>query len=345
MTKNRLKTPKSSLWSAVVAALVLMTGLVAGIYGMRQHQAEVLVSESDRFKQQTLYTNALSSAIFAASMNPFNGYADYLRATNEIILQRYGAASESLQRARAVMPHLPNLLRLAAQVEYSRNNFTSASEYLREYAAMDPRPLRTPEFVVYQYAQALYRAGMNAEAAVEFIEACQYQDHLEALLASRAVNSVLLNQSGPAIYALSRLHREFRGKVPDSAEMLSTALGAMRLDALIKFVETARPMIGEQSPLYKTLSLAYARVGREGEALRLLQRMTTYDSKDPEIWLLLGDICARLGYEDAAKTYYEEHLRLAPDSAFGAQLREKYNISGAAVSGTTIRPDGADNSR
>ncbi|MBX7244126.1 MAG: tetratricopeptide repeat protein [Candidatus Sumerlaeaceae bacterium] len=289
----------------------------------RQYSAEIKVAESDRLNQAKKYSEARQAAWEATQKDPNNGYALFNAAINEVAQNRYKEAIPYLEKALECMPHLPNVLRLLGQANYSIASYDKSVKYLDRYFLMNPRPAVTPEYLFNLYGQALYRGLKPGRATYVFSVADQYPGYRAEILHSRVITALLINQLTTTDYCYRRMRTSTPRKLVDPAELFSACLETNKLGTAIRFYEQLW-IRGETDPeALKTLAMSYSKVKRYDEAVVVLKQAYNYASTDPEISLLLGDIHATKQDNRTAVDWYNIFLQNSKDQSLKDEVTTK----------------------
>jgi tetratricopeptide (TPR) repeat protein len=290
---------------------------------LREYQADIYVGESDNANSAQLYARAREMANRAIALNPENGYAQFFLGTNEFLLNHYQESINEFVRSEKYMPHLANVLRLLGQSYFYLQQYPQAVAVLDRYFLMNPFPKVTPEYMLRVHSVALYRNREYGRASIRFVDAENYNQHRVELLQLRVVNALLLNQVTMADY----LYRRFRFKNPQDriipSEILARSLEGAKLRSSTRFFETMRMRGDADASTLKVLALAYSKVDRYIDAISVLRQALQSTPKDPELYLMLGDVNYGLQHWKEAADYYVRHLELMPKSPFRKEIEQK----------------------
>jgi tetratricopeptide (TPR) repeat protein len=307
----------------VVALFLFIIAQFAAFGAIKQYTSEVTTSLSDRYSQEKLYSKAKSFAKLAILQNPRNGYAYFYLGSPDLVQEQYVEAASSFERGLAVMPHLPNLLKVLCQCYYFSGDYGKSVQTLTRYLRMDPLPKVTPELVFRVWAQSLYRFGDIGRAAIEFAVAESYDSYRPELLQARIGDALMLNQNTMADYYYRRFRQAFPDQQMDPNALFSNALAFGKMTSTLRFLEINRMRGDASAAAHKILAMGYAKVNRLDEAITVLKEASRMAPNDGELPLFLGDIHFQRGQLEEAARFYGNHLELAPDSRFRKEIEAK----------------------
>lgn len=307
--------------AAVVVAIVALQFLA--IRSFAQYQSEAYVSESRTASDRGLPGKARQPAQRAAQLNPLNGYAHFYLGTSAFLQKNYDEAVAAFTQAVRYMPHTPNVLRLLGQAYFYRNEYDDAGHVMQRYFRMHPDPGVTPEYLMRIWTVALYRGGEYGKAAANLTDAERSGAHRLELLQLRVVGALMLNQISMADYLYRRFRHHFPAGQVVPAEILARALDENKLKTSIRFFETIRMRGNADLSTLKVLALAYSKENRLQEAITVLNQAARVSEKDPEVYLMLGDVHFHKGDRASAARYYKQHLDLMPASPYRDEIAKK----------------------
>ncbi|MTJ92520.1 MAG: tetratricopeptide repeat protein [Desulfovibrio sp.] len=94
------------------------------------------------------------------------------------------------------------------------------------------------------------------------------------------------------------------------------------LDRAMTLLVRANEIAPNQSYIVDSLAWAYYKAGKIDDALKEIRRAVTLDEHtDASIWEHYGDIAARAGLKDEARTAYQKAMELKPDNAEALRQR------------------------
>lgn len=94
------------------------------------------------------------------------------------------------------------------------------------------------------------------------------------------------------------------------------------LDRALTLLVRANDLAPNQSYIIDSLAWAYFKAGKLDDALKEIRRAVTLDEHtDASIWEHYGDIAARAGLKDEARTAYQKAMELKPDNAEALRQR------------------------
>ena len=94
------------------------------------------------------------------------------------------------------------------------------------------------------------------------------------------------------------------------------------LDRALTLLMRANQLAPNQSYIVDSLAWAYFKAGKFDDALMEIRRAVTLDEHtDASIWEHYGDIAARMGLKDEARTAYQKAMELKPDNAEALRQR------------------------
>lgn len=94
------------------------------------------------------------------------------------------------------------------------------------------------------------------------------------------------------------------------------------LDRALTLLARANELAPNQSYIVDSLAWAYFKAGKIDDALKEIRRAVTLDEHtDASIWEHYGDIAARAGLKDEARTAYQKAMELKPDNAEALRQR------------------------
>ena len=94
------------------------------------------------------------------------------------------------------------------------------------------------------------------------------------------------------------------------------------LDRALTLLMRANDLAPNQSYIVDSLAWAYFKAGKLDDALKEIRRAVTLDEHtDASIWEHYGDIAARAGLKDEARTAYQKAMELKPDNAEALRQR------------------------
>ena len=94
------------------------------------------------------------------------------------------------------------------------------------------------------------------------------------------------------------------------------------LDRALTLLVRANDLAPNQSYIVDSLAWAYFKAGKLDDALKEIRRAVTLDEHtDASIWEHYGDIAARAGLKDEARTAYQKAMELKPDNAEALRQR------------------------
>ena len=94
------------------------------------------------------------------------------------------------------------------------------------------------------------------------------------------------------------------------------------LDRALTLLVRANEIAPNQSYIVDSLAWAYYKAGKIDDALKEIRRAVTLDEHtDASIWEHYGDIAARAGLKDEARTAYQKAMELKPDNAEALRQR------------------------
>lgn len=231
------------------------------------------------------------------------------------------AAEACYARAQAIDPRRYDTLYYRAQVAEVRGDHKAAVEYLRQALALRPawRPAKLA------LARELREAGdprAAAEVAGQLIQA-DAGDATAYYLRGRATNSEadlrkalqLFPSYGAARFALANLYRQ-AGKQQAATAILRDYERDKLAVPPVEDPETAavQALAMSAAVLLRRSQQAEA-AGRLAEAAELQQQVIAMEPSNPEAWINLISLHARLGRDNEVESAYAKAVQIAPDRA------------------------------
>jgi len=240
-------------------------------------------------------------------------------------------AAETLASTYTNHPVVLNQYMLSLLTDRSPVSAKSAMELLNVFHTLSP-----------EAAEALYYLMMLQAEQKDYEKAIETARQFEALVQKRGDTNLL---SGQFYYQYAALYErtgqleaaeKLFFKAIDLGEEVITASAqnyiaymwaerGEKLEMGLALIQKALATDPENGAFLDTLGWIYYMQGRYAEALKELQKASTFVADDPSVWEHLGDTWLKLGNRDEASKHWKKALELAPESQ---QLIERLKNTG-----------------
>lgn len=307
---------------AILLSAIFMQFAVINAVG--KHHSRVLVQKS---------TSILSSperapiaeafAYEAVDLNPYDGYAWFYLGTAKYLQNDFPEAVSLLTHGLDYLPHSYNSIRLLGFSNYQMQNFKNAAADFERYLTMMPSPSVSPDLVFNRAGLAKLRTNELDDASFYLIQATAAAEVNHDNLRGRMIAAVLSNRLGTAEYCAEL----FWFHAPDAElnpfDMLAGAMQTGKTSQATQFLETLINRNPGDVSVVKALAAAYSRSDREETAKDLILKAIQENPENASLHLAMGDLFYAEKRFDEAIIYYDEHLRLQPNSNFREDISRK----------------------
>jgi len=229
-------------------------------------------------------------------------------------------AAETLASTYTNHPVVLNQYMLSLLTDRSPVSAKSAMELLNVFHTLSP-----------EAAEALYYLMMLQAEQKDYEKAIETARQFEALVQKRGDTNLL---SGQFYYQYAALYErtgqleaaeKLFFKAIDLGEEVITASAqnyiaymwaerGEKLEMGLALIQKALATDPENGAFLDTLGWIYYMQGRYAEALKELQKASTFVADDPSVWEHLGDTWLKLGNRDEASKHWKKALELDPES-------------------------------
>ncbi len=306
----------------VLLAAIFMQ--LAVINAVGKHHSRVLVQKSTTILSNPERASAAEAfASEAVDLNPYDGYAWFYLGTSKYLQNDFAEAVSLLTRGLDYLPHSYNSIRLLAFSNYQMQNFENAALEFERYLTMMPSPSVSPDLVFNRAGLSKLRTNKLDDASFYLIQATATAEVKNDNLRGRMIAAVLSNRLGTADYCAEL----FRFHAPDTElnpfDMLAGAMQTGKTSQATQFLESLIKKDPDDVSVVKALAAAYSRSDREEAAKELILKAIQENPENASLHLAMGDLFyAEKRFEEAI-IYYDEHLRLQPNSNFREDITRK----------------------
>lgn len=314
---------------ALVMSAALMQLTVINAFG--KHHSRVLVQKSTTILSNPERAPAAEEfAREAVDLNPYDGYAWFYLGTAKYLQNDFSSAVTLLTQSLAYLPHSYNSIRLLAFSSYQIQDYKTAAAEFDRYLTMMPSPSVSPDLVFNRAGLSKLRTNDLDDAAFYLIQATAAAEEKNDNLRGRMFAAVFSNRFGTAEYCA----KLFRFHAPDADlnpfDMLAGALQTGKMQQATRFLETLISSNPDDLSVVKALAAAYSRSNREEAAKELILKAIQDNPENASLHLAMGDLFYAEKRYDEAIIYYDEHLRLQPNSNFREDIARKKAAAGVS---------------